>query len=258
VHFRPEHRSRTITWAAVALAAVLAQGALAADTTPDRRVSDAQIDAAVSTLKDDPNLFSKRTFRTLHWVHQSSSAQVPATAGWLRWIDDLFGWLTQTARILVWAICVVLVGILAVLLLRMLRQRREERLGPGFVAPTHVRDLDIRPESLPEDVGAASLELWSKAEHRAALALLYRGCLSRLAHVHAIPIRDSSTEGECVLLAAGHLPPDPAGYVSQLVRTWQRAVYRGENPSTELVTSLCRGFGAALDPPPRNPAELAA
>ena len=245
--------------AAAALALLLAQSALAA-STPEAPPSDAQIEAAVSTLKDDPNLFSKRKIRTLRWV--SSSSDRPAATvrpGWLEWLNDLFEWLTETARVLVWAVCAGLVGILVVFLIRMLRERRDERVGAGFVAPTHVRDLDIRPESLPDDVGAASLDLWRNGEHRAALALLYRGCLSRLAHVHAVPIRDSTTEGECVLLAAGHLGPDSAAYVSQLVRTWQRAVYRGEDPTAEVVTPLCSGFGAALDAPPAGQtADLAA
>ena len=79
---------------------------------------------------------------------------------------------------------------------------RAPRGDDAFVAPTHVRDLDIRPESLPDDIGAAARALWDRGEHRAALALLYRGLLSRLAHVHRLPIRDSSTEGDCLALAA--------------------------------------------------------
>jgi hypothetical protein len=245
--------------AAAVLALLLTQGAVAA-STPAAPPSDAQVEAAVSTLKEDPNLFSQRKIRTLHWVSHSTGQTTPAQApGWLKWLNELFEWLTETGRVLVWAVCAVLVGILVVFLTRVLRERPDERATTGFVAPTHVRDLDIRPESLPEDVGAASLDLWGQGQHRAALALLYRACLSRLAHVHAVPVRDSTTEGECVLLGAGHLSPDSAAYVSQLVRTWQRAVYRGEDPTAEAVTALCSGFGAALDaPPPGQPAELAA
>lgn len=251
--------------AAAALALLLTLGgampahSAPATATPEAAPpSDAQIEAAVNTLKDDPNLFSKRKIRTLHWIGNSRPAPAQRP-GWLAWLDELFEWLTETARVLVWAVCAVLVGILVVFLIRVVRERRDERIGVGFVAPTHVRDLDIRPESLPDDVGAASFELWRAGEHRAALALLYRGCLSRLAHVHAVPVRDSTTEGECVLLAAGHLRPDSAAYVSQLVRTWQRAVYRGEDPAADVVAPLCSGFGPALNAPPAGQAaELAA
>jgi len=122
--------------------------------------------------------------------------------------------------------------------------RREER----FVAPTHVRDLDIRPESLPRDIGIAARALWDRGEHRAALALLYRGMLSRLAHVHRVPIRDSSTEGDCLALAASHLTQEGREYASRLVRVWQRFVYAGQDTQPATVYVLCDDFASALDP----------
>ena len=120
---------------------------------------------------------------------------------------------------------------------------------PCFVAPTHVQDLDIRPESLPPDIGAAARELWDRGEQRAALALLYRGLLSRLAHVYEVPIRDSSTEGDCLTLAARRLDGVRIAYITQLVRTWQRAIYGGMAIETSVVHELCAGFAANLDVP---------
>jgi hypothetical protein len=115
------------------------------------------------------------------------------------------------------------------------------------VAPTHVRDLDIRPETLPTDIGAAARALWDRGDHRAALALLYRGMLSRLAHVHRVPIRDSTTEGDCLVLAANHLSSDTQAYASRLVRVWQRAVYGDETVIPATIHELCDGFARALD-----------
>jgi hypothetical protein len=123
-----------------------------------------------------------------------------------------------------------------------------------FVAPTHVQDLDIRPESLPPDIGAAARDLWDRGEQRAALALLYRGMLSRLAHVHEVPIRDSSTEGDCLALAARTLDASRVAYATQLVRTWQRAIYGGLTIETAEVWDLCAEFAAHLDGPTRTDA----
>ena len=115
-----------------------------------------------------------------------------------------------------------------------------------------MRDLDIRPESLPEDIGTAARVLWDRGEHRAALALLYRGMLSRLAHVHRIPIRDSSTEGDCLALAASHLTGDDVEYASRLVLVWQRFVYGGQDTQAATVYVLCDDFASALDPRRRS------
>ena len=89
--------------------------------------------------------------------------------------------------------------------------------------------------------------LWDRGEHRASLALLYRGMLSRLAHVHGVPIRDSSTEGDCLSLAATHLSQLPCEYASRLIGVWQEFVYGGESTEPSTVYILCDGFAVTLD-----------
>jgi len=246
----------------LAAALLLLQGVAAgADDTHVRPPSDAQITAALEKLKTDPNLATSRKIRGLHWVNRSEKVDDPSPKrpAWLEWLDNLFAWISESGRFLVWTACAIVVGFLGLYLIRLTRERRAGVLPRILTAPTHVRDLDIRPESLPDDVGAAGRALWDRGEHRAALALLYRGCLSRMAHVHSVPIRDSTTEGECVVLAVGHLSSAGAAFVSQLVRVWQRAVYRCEEPPTEAMYSLCDGFRGALNPEPApQRSELAA
>ena len=146
-----------------------------------------------------------------------------------------------------WVVGMALAAPLLVYVVRTLRGSGVPREEDRFVAPTHVRDLDIRPESLPDDIGGAARALWDRGEPRAALALLYRGMLSRLAHVHRIPIRDSSTEGDCLALAAHHLPQGRHEYASRLVQVWQRFVYGGQQVQPATVHVLCDDFGSVLD-----------
>ena len=208
-----------------------------------------EITRALAAVKADPNLAAERTITTLRWNEGPRRAARP-TPAWITWIAGLFGWLEQSARVLVWTAAAALVGILVVYLLRIARAARAARDAEPFVAPTHVRDLDIRPETLPDDIGRAARALWDRGDHRAALALLYRGLLSRLAHVHRLPIRDSTTEGDCLALAATHLPQSRREYAAELVRVWQRAVYGGEPAPSPAVYALCDGFAAALDSSP--------
>jgi hypothetical protein len=158
-------------------------------------------------------------------------------------------WAEESARFLLWGVAAVLAGLLVVYILRVVRVIRLPHREAPFAAPTHVRDLDIRPETLPPNIGATARALWDGGHHRAALALLYRGMLSRLVHVHRVPIRDSSTEGECLALAAGHLTPRRHDYAARLVRVWQRAVYGREAVEAAIVYALCHDFAALLDDP---------
>jgi hypothetical protein len=67
--------------------------------------------------------------------------------------------------------------------------------------------------------------------------------------VHDVPIRASSTEGDCLALASRHLAPGRQAYVTQLVRVWQRAVYGHHDVESGTVHRLCDGFAVALDSP---------
>jgi hypothetical protein len=109
-----------------------------------------------------------------------------------------------------------------------------------------VRELDIRPESLPADIGAAVRELWLAGERRAALSLLYRGALSRLVHSYQVAIGDASTEGDCVRLARAALASPRGDFVAALVDAWQLAVYGGRPLATEHVLRLCADFDRML------------
>jgi hypothetical protein len=199
---------------------------------------------AIARLKADPNLSGETTIRTLHWAGKRREA--PDGSG-LQWLADLVGWLSQSGRILVWIAAVALAALLAMYLYRLVRDFRRRDPIVDVAMPSHVRDLDIRPESLPVDIGATARQLWERGEHRSALSLLYRGLLSRLVHVHGIAIRESSTEGDCLNLLSRHSSPARHAYAAQLVRTWQRAVYGAQEPDDATALALCEGFAAALD-----------
>jgi uncharacterized protein DUF4129 len=242
------HRVATVVMAALSVA--LAVGAAHAQQDSARATAEnpdrAEIARALEIVKADPNLANERTIKTLRW-RQSTEMKPSGNSAWIRWIAGLFRWFEESARLLLWVGLVVLAGLLAVFIARFVRTHGVLRGEATFVVPTHVRDLDIRPESLPADIGIAARVLWDRGDHRAALALLYRGMLSRLAHVHRIPIRDSSTEGDCLALAAGHLTDGRREYASRLVSVWQRFVYGGQGMQTAAVHVLCDGFASALD-----------
>jgi hypothetical protein len=254
----PWPRCLTVTAAAGMLLLAVSLSMAAPAGVAAQQPEQADIDRALANVKADPNLATLRKVAMLRW--KTPAQPTPARSGWLKWIVGLFRWLDQTSRLLIWVVAALILALLVVSLGRLLRAR-DCYVAPGydtFVAPSHVSDLDIRPESLPADIGAASRTLWDRGDHRAALALLYRGMLSRLVHVHSVPIRDSSTEGDCLALTEALLAGERAGYTSRLVRVWQRTVYGGEDIQTATVHDLCDGFSLMLDVASPGPAGGAA
>jgi len=220
------------------------------DSSSAAAITASDVDDAIAKTKTDPNLAQEKMVRTLRWKSEEADQNKPARkSNWFSWLKDLFGFIAQTGRLIVWLVIAVAVALLVVAVVRIVRSIEPRTRAEPFDAPTHVRDMDIRPESLPDDIGAAALALWEQGENRAALALLYRGLLSRLVHVHEIQIRHSSTEGDCLQLASQRLQGERSEYVARVIGVWQRAVYGGQAPQNIDVQTLCLGFAGALNKP---------
>ena len=230
-------------WAAVPAAAE--------PVTPER------VQRAVETVRADPNLGGEKKIRTLRWKGDDKPDKPdPKAAPPSPWLVDMVRWLAESARVLMWVLGAAAVGLLLVFAWRWAKVRADEAQGRAFVLPSHVRDLDIRPESLPDDIGQAARALWLRGEHRAALSLLYRGALSRLVHGHAVPIRAASTEGECVRIAERTLPEHSSDFFARLVGAWQIAVYGAHEPESAKVLALCDEFDVQLPAAAAAPATL--
>ncbi len=110
--------------------------------------------------------------------------------------------------------------------------RFERRRRPNAPA-THVAGLDIRPESLPDDIGAAVREQLGTGDARAALALLYRASLSRLVHAHALPVQPGTTEHECLILLRQRRPEERLlAFMGKLTRLWTATAWAHQPAGT--------------------------
>ena len=121
------------------------------------------------------------------------------------------------------------------------------------IAEQMLADLKARLREVSDLRGASAVLDWDQATYMPQGGAEARGrqtaLLSRLAHVHEVPIKDSSTEGDCLSLAARKLDAARVEYATQLVRTWQRAIYGGLAVETATVHALCAGFARHLDAP---------
>src|SRR5262249_13701967 len=142
---------------ALALASVLQTAAAA---QPDGHAPNRiEIARAVAIVKADPNLATEHKVRTLRWVDETHPA-THDSGGSLSWLFELVSWVAQSARLLMWVAIAVLIGLLATYLIRLFRLKQAAAKPVRITAPTHVQDLDIRPESLPDNIGTAARGLW--------------------------------------------------------------------------------------------------
>jgi len=215
-------------------------------TTPD------DVARAIAALRSDPNLGGPRTERSLRMKPDDDKRKAEPAAPWLL---DMVRWMSEAGRGLMWLLGALAVALLIVFAWRWMRVRADAvSLRPAVLPPSHVNDLDIRPDSLPDDIAGTARALWQRGEQRAALSLLYRGALSRLVHDHGVDIHSASTEGECVALARRALPAEGGAFFERLVGAWQVAVYAARRPDAASVSALFDGFDAHFPATPAEPA----
>ena len=241
----------------LALAVVLCLAGASAGAQTDAQavappaLSASAVRAAARAVEADPLLPGKDKTKVLRFKadkDENKPAEKPDDARW--WLD-LLGQLSAGMRVAMWLVCA---GLLIWVLLR-LRDWLGHSGGSARLAalpPTHVGTLDIRPESLPDDVPAQVLALWRKGELRQALALLYRATLSRLVHDDGLEINIGATEGDCSRLAdlaaknnalsAGRLKA--TALATQL---WLRAAYADRWPDEAAVADGCRLWSSEFD-----------
>ena len=105
--------------------------------------------------------------------------------------------------------------------------------------PDTMFGLDVRPESLPDDVPTQVMALWQSGQHREALGLLYRASLSNLIEQHELAFKSSHTEAECAALVEARGIESLSTYFSRLTTVWRRLAYGHQLPDTEKLQNLC-------------------
>ena len=204
-----------------------------------------ETEAALAKLRADPNLPGERKMKSLRWTNsRPDAAKVDSPPSWL---VGLFDYLAQTGSLVLWLGGGLGAGFAAIWLYRLARARWGPEKVPLAGSVSRVQTLDIRPESLPEDIGAAARALLRAGRPRDALSLLYRGALSRAVHRFGVFIGESYTEGEALGAVRVSLDAARTQYFSELVLLWQRAVYAGEEAPPDSISRLCSGFSSALD-----------
>ena len=107
--------------------------------------------------------------------------------------------------------------------------------------PKSLFGLEITPESLPDDVGKAAMDLWNNKDPLVALSLLYRGALTTLIHRDGINLKGSATEGDCIRTVFQHtdkLSEAAINYFNNLTKTWQFAAYAHRLPDDSMMRDL--------------------
>lgn len=204
--------------------------------------SNQQAKAAIEQVMRRPEFNTKEI--TEVWEYKDKQPDKPRKTS-----DFNFEFLSQLGSGLAWLVkgalyLALFAGIVWLVLYRerWLNILRGIKPAPAPAVPQQLFGLDIRPESLPADIAAAARDLWRQGQARAALSLLYRGALSRLASSGMLQLKASDTEGDCENAVTRVAPGAVSTYFSHLSRAWQIAAYAARMPAPDQGEKLCADF----------------
>ena len=105
--------------------------------------------------------------------------------------------------------------------------------------PAEVMGMDVRPESLPDDISVEAWRLWMAGDAVGCLGLLYRGSLAILIHEMHVDIRRSFTESDCLRAVGDTCAVPMSQYFGGLTSAWQSCAYGHRVPVESAARLLC-------------------
>ena len=185
--------------------------------------------AAVGELISDPRMGTTREKTKLRYVgptwDRSEEKQKPKAD--LAWMKSFAGFIASAFQYIGWGLLVLLI---IYLLHRGLKNRGWFELqGVRAPMPDTLFGLDVRPESLPDDVPAVARALLAKGDIRGALALIYRATLVFLLQDGKVEIANGDTEGDCLRRVQAGYTASPSfnNMLRALFNAWLWVAYKG-------------------------------
>lgn len=108
----------------------------------------------------------------------------------------------------------------------------------AYQVPEVLFGMNVREDSLPDDIIAEATILWQQQKARESLSLLYRGALVRLLIQEKIPLENSHTEGNILTLSQTFLADTKYTYLKELTQQWQLIAYAHRIPMDEAMAWL--------------------
>jgi len=159
-------------------------------------------------------------------------------------LESMDGGIATFAKLLEIFVWTLVIGLITFLVIKYRTQLQNwassinnKEIEPEL--PTSLFGLDIKKDSIPDDVVMTAQGHWSRGDNRQAVAVLLRSSLIKLLHEHSCRFFSSDTEAECCDRIDQQATQDVSSYMRILVAVWQRIAYAHIDPTEDKFEQLC-------------------
>jgi hypothetical protein len=169
---------------------------------------------------------------------RSSYSSSGSSGGGSSGLEGVFGSLGVLALVILAA------ALIAGVVWMLWRHRSVRAPSPGSSRSSRptarvVMGMEVSRDTLPEDIPTMARRLWGEGRRHEAIALLYRGAISRAMETGRVEIMESDTEGDCLRRVREAGAPAHPGYFQRLTGYWIALAYAHSFPLDAEVHDLC-------------------
>ena len=132
-------------------------------------------------------------------------------------------------------------------------QRKEHKPAESEL-PETLFGLDMRQESLADNIEKAADDLWQQKQYRQAVSLLYRGALTSLFKAYRFELPAGATEEDCIELIGKSMQGGAGGNVEQryarfkqLTAVWVAIAYAHKLPDDKVFQQICHEWNRCFE-----------
>lgn len=172
--------------------------------------------------------------------------------GLFAWLGDLLsnfgvpGFMGAVGLAVFWVILVLIIAGIIYLIIKnkhiFSTGMNRQNSGVAVSKIEAVMGMDVRPESLPDDVVAAARQAWRDGDSHLALSLLYRGAITWFVYHGDLSVEESDTEGDCLRRVQATNHTEHGAYFADLTGVWINTAYGKNEPDEVRMIALCDGW----------------
>ncbi len=208
----------------------------AIDYLQDERLAVEQSKSIIEDIVNSKDLKGEK--KTTEWKLKDSNFEKSdaSTPDWIKSTSVVFAKFFEYILWIFLLTAIVLLYLSRAQWLHLFSPKKTEE--ESYQAPEILFGMNVREDSLPNDIIAEAKQLWLQKKARESLSLLYRGALVRLINQEKIPLENSHTEGDILKLSPKLLTNKQHQYLAQLTSQWQLIAYAHRIPTEEVMQWL--------------------